>query len=169
MIGSLRLAAATVVIAAASSGCTGAETDLPESFSVVDASEVNEFIAAQKGRVVVLNLWATWCGPCREEFPALARLDREYRDRGVVVIGLTADEPDAVDSLVKPFIAEVDAEFTILVKDYGDPMKFLDELNPRLSGAIPETIIYDREGNEFAVIRGERTFDEFVDAVRGAL
>jgi len=130
---------------------------------------VNEAVAAQKGRVVVLNLWATWCGPCREEFPALARLDREYSDQGVVVIGLTADEPDAVESLVKPFVAEVGAEFTILVKDHGDPMAFLDGLNPKLSGAIPETIIYDREGNEFAIIRGERTFDEFVDAVSGAL
>lgn len=166
---SFRHVAAFVAIAAASTSCAEIDAELPESFSVVDAASVNEIIASQKGRVVVLNLWATWCGPCREEFPALARLDRELGDQGITVIGLTADEPDAVDSLVKPFVAEVGAEFTILVKDYGDPMAFLDGLNPKLSGAIPETIIYDREGAEFAIIRGERTFDEFVDAVSGAL
>lgn len=57
-------------------------------------------LATLRGKVVVLNFWASWCGPCRAEMPALDALYREYRERGVVVVGLSADDPhDRKDAL----------------------------------------------------------------------
>ena len=53
-------------------------------------------LAALRGRVVVVNLWATWCGPCREEMPALDAFARQYASRGVVVVGLSEDKPQAL-------------------------------------------------------------------------
>lgn len=51
-------------------------------------------LAAEKGKVVVLNLWATWCGPCREEMPLLDAFYKKNRNRGVVLLGLDEDDPD---------------------------------------------------------------------------
>ena len=57
-------------------------------------------IATLRGKLIVLNFWASWCGPCRSEMPSLDALARDYRDRGVVVVGLSADDPhDRKDAL----------------------------------------------------------------------
>ena len=56
----------------------------------VDAAGLRQKLAQQRGRVIVLNMWATWCPPCVHEFPDLVKLDRAYQKRGVVVIGLAA-------------------------------------------------------------------------------
>jgi thiol-disulfide isomerase/thioredoxin len=159
--------AAVVLIAGAS--CSGRSGGLPESFSIVSAEQLVDALASQRGRVVVLNLWATWCEPCREEFPALVRLDENYRDAGVTVIGLSVDEPDEIESEVRPFIEQVNARFTILVKDYGDPMHFIDALSPRLSGALPETIVYGRDGGIVTILSGKHPYEVFAHAVQQAL
>lgn len=159
---------ATVVLIAGTS-CSGGSGGLPESFSIVNAEQLTDVLASQRGRVVVLNLWATWCDPCREEFPALIQLDENYRDAGVTVIGLSVDEPDEIESEVRPFIEQVNAGFTILVKDYGDPMHFINALSPRLSGALPETIVYGRDGGIVTILRGMHPYGVFEYAVQQAL
>src|SRR5687768_14180878 len=60
----------------------------------VDGKALKRAIEEQKGKVVVVNYWATWCAPCVEEFPDLVKLQNSYRDKGLVVIGVSMDEPD---------------------------------------------------------------------------
>ena len=142
---------------------------LPGQFAVLRGRAIREAIDSQKGRVVVLNLWATWCGPCRNEFPALVEFEKRYRDRGLTVLAVSVDEPEEIDEKVKPFVAETGAEFRVLVKAPGDPMAFMDALSPRLSGALPETIIYDRAGNVVRVLTGEQSLGAFEDSIRDLL
>ena len=157
-----------VTLVALLTGCSS-EPALPATFSVLDGQQIGEAIKAQSGQVVVLNFWATWCVPCREEFPALVALDEQYRDKGVRVIAVSVDDIEEIDGKVRPFVESLGAGFLIWVKAVGDPMDFMDAINPELSGAIPETIIYDREGNVAHILTGEQTFEQFEAAVRPLL
>lgn len=140
-------------------------------YQTVTVADVQDLIVAhaKKGDVVLLNLWATWCEPCRAEFPALVRIDEEYRDRGLVIIGLSVDDPEDVDTQVKPFIEEVGANFQIIVKAPGDPDRFMRKLHSSLSGGLPETILYGRDGNPRLIVRGEQTYARFREYVERSL
>jgi thiol-disulfide isomerase/thioredoxin len=140
---------------------------LPRPYEVVSAGDIQDIILRQskRGRVVMINVWATWCEPCRNEFPLLVRLDEEFRDKGLTIIALSADDPDSIESLVKPYIEQVGAKFPIIVKGYGDPDKFLRGLHTALSGALPETIIYNKDGIARVILRGEQSYKEFREAL----
>ena len=65
------------------------------------------------GKVTVINLWATWCGPCRQEIPELVKLHKEFQSRGVVMIGLTTENPDASAEKVRKFIQDYQIDYRI--------------------------------------------------------
>ena len=95
-------------------------------------------LASQKGSVVLLNIWATWCGPCRFEIPELDKLHRSYSGRGFKVIGVSVDEGGAKD--VKPFVAEQKISYPIVL----DPEGKLATIEQTES--IPTSILIDRGG-----------------------
>lgn len=104
-------------------------------------------LGALRGRVVVLNFWASWCEPCREEMPLLDALQREYRDRGVVVLGLSADDRhDRKDALAASrsvtYVTAMLAEAAS--NGFGSPQM------------LPLTYIIDRRGAVAAVLRANR-------------
>ena len=65
------------------------------------------------GKVLLVNLWATWCGPCRMETPELVKLNKEFRDRGVEMIGLSTEDPDASAESVSDFVREYKVDYQI--------------------------------------------------------
>ena len=89
----------------------------------------------QRGRVVLVNYWATWCPPCRVEMPGLVNAANEYKNRGVEFIGITMDE-NLAD--VPPFVAKYEIPFPILLPE-GDP-------NSGLATALPTTLLFDKNG-----------------------
>jgi thiol-disulfide isomerase/thioredoxin len=116
--------------------------------SFYDGSGKSLRIADLKGKVVVLNLWATWCGPCVTEMPTLAKLAAEYQGKDVAVVALSVDNEKAKEK-AKLFIAQ-----HAPLAFYNDPnMKFPFALNPPAPG-MPTTIIYGRDGLERARISG---------------
>jgi thiol-disulfide isomerase/thioredoxin len=138
-------------------------------YALVSGTDARALVRSLRGQVVVLNLWATWCPPCVAEFPALVELQRKYRDRGLNVVALSADEPGDIDSKVRPFVEKSGATFGVIVKAPGDVGTFLRQVDAKLSGSLPETIVYDRDGNRAAVLLGEQSLEEFERAIRGLL
>lgn len=91
------------------------------------------------GKVVVLDFWATWCGPCRMEIPGFIELQKQYADKGLVVIGVSLDQDGA--SAVKPFIEKMGINYPIVLGDEAVVSAF-----GGIEG-IPTTFIIDRAGN----------------------
>jgi peroxiredoxin len=109
--------------------------------------DFNKFKDSAKGKVLVLNFWATWCGPCVAEFPELVALDAKYRDKGVKLVGITADDPGDVKPKVIPFIKKQKVKFDIVLQDTDDPQEMMDKINKDWPGILPATFVYDKQGN----------------------
>lgn len=105
-------------------------------------------LSALKGRIVVLNFWATYCIPCRKEMPDLAAIQNEYAALGVQVIGASTDEPESRAEVLK-FVKETKVNFPIwLGATTTDMIKF------GLGAALPGTVIIGRDGRIVKVISG---------------
>ena len=114
-----------------------------------------------KGKIVLLNFWATWCPPCRAEMPDLVKWQREYRTKGLQVVGVTYPPTDLTE--VRKFIRGLRVNYPVMLgaketKSLFDPAE-----------ALPLTVVIDREGNVRGVIEGIILPAEFEQKVKPLL
>lgn len=146
-------AAAWMVISADPSTATNGQTAAPQAgfiapdFSLESLDGETYTLSELRGQAVLVNLWATWCPPCRAEMPAIEKIYSEYKDEGLVVLAVNMtyqDEPSAVE----PFIAEYGLTFPVLLDRSG------------VSGAtyqlrsLPSSFFIDRKGVISEVVIG---------------
>ena len=126
----------------------------PPDYAFVGADGQPVKLADFKGKVVVMNLWATWCGPCVAEMPTLAKLQGEFAGRPVEVVAVSIDSPE--DTLkAKQFLAKYAP-----LKFYQDKaMKLPFELKPPAAGT-PTTVIYGKDGLEKGRVTGEADWSQ---------
>jgi thiol-disulfide isomerase/thioredoxin len=135
----------------------------------VDGPGLKRAIASQRGKVVLVNFWATWCQPCVEEFPDLVKLDRSYRGRGLVVLAVSVDEPET-QAKVPSFLASQKASFPAYVRRPGDSEAFINAVDKDWSGAVPVTYLYDRSGKAAGKpLVGKQSYATFAAAVESLL
>lgn len=110
------------------------------ALTLPDAEGVTQRLGQWQGKVVVVNFWATWCEPCREEMPEFVRVQRELGPKGLQFVGIAVDQPDKVAAFAK----ELGLNYPALVGGY-DAMELSRNLGNHLV-ALPFTIVIDRRG-----------------------
>jgi thiol-disulfide isomerase/thioredoxin len=110
------------------------------SIALPDAQGREQALQQWKGKVLVVNFWATWCAPCREEMPAFVRAQRDFGGRGLQFVGIAVDQADKVQQ----FAQELGLNYPALIGGYG-AMELSKSLGNRLM-ALPFTVIVDRNG-----------------------
>jgi thiol-disulfide isomerase/thioredoxin len=98
-------------------------------------------IGQWRGRVLVINYWATWCAPCREEIPMFVRMQERYGDRGLQFVGIAIDQP----AKVAEFAAEFSVNYPLLIAGL-ESLELLRQAGNR-AGVLPYTLVLDRKGN----------------------
>ena len=122
-----------------------------------------------KGQVLVLNFWATWCGPCVAEFPEFVALDAKYRDKGMKMVGISADDVSDLKTKVTAFLREQKAPFENYVQDTDDPQEMIDVVDKDWAGILPATFVFDKQGNLIYKRYGIINRDDLVAVVENAM
>lgn len=124
----------------ASAGDGRIEVGLPvPAYATVSLAGDSVSLSAQRGKVVLLNIWATWCHPCREEIPELRALHEKYRDRGFELIGVSVDT-DGTDDAIRTFMTEFQMSYPI----WRDPDERIS--TQFLVIGVPATFLIDKRG-----------------------
>ncbi len=131
----------------------------------VKAFDLKQLVAGDKGKVVVMNFWATWCAPCVEEFPDLLRLRSAYADRGLEIIFVSIDNPKKSLPQVNTFLKGKGVDFPTYIKEAGGDEAFINSIDSTWSGAIPATFIYDKRGSVVHKRIDAQTFEQLAGLV----
>ncbi|MDQ6708594.1 MAG: TlpA family protein disulfide reductase [Acidobacteriota bacterium] len=120
----------------------------------VDERKFDQVIHSQRGKILLIDFWATWCEPCREEMPKLAALQRGLGSKGLVLITISADEPNKARAAAA-FLQESGISLPAYIKHADDDQRFIDSVDPKWSGALPALFLYDRQGRKVESFIGE--------------
>lgn len=109
-----------------------------------DVATIKAAVARRGARAVLLNVWASWCEPCKEEMPDILRVHRKYERQGLRLILVSGDFQESREDAAR-FLGSLGVDFPTFLKT-GDDQKFIDGLEPRWTGTLPVTLLYDGNG-----------------------
>ena len=154
-----RLAAIAAALAIALPALAGSAAGPAPPFSLASRSGADVSLAQYKGQVVMLNFWASWCGPCRQEMPLLESIYTKYNRMGFVLLGVNV-EPDS--QAANEWLKQTPVSFPILYDKDSRVSKLYDV------AGMPSTVIIDRGGKLRVLHRGYKPGDEneYLDSIR---
>jgi thiol-disulfide isomerase/thioredoxin len=126
-----------------------------------DHRKILEMVSQNHGNVTLVNVWATWCDPCREEMPNLVKLRNNYRDRGLEVIIVSADDIDKADSLVPATLKKLGVDFQTYIDQDSTDDAFINGMDPQWSGALPTSFLYGKDGKLVETMLGGKSYEAF--------
>lgn len=120
---------------------------------------------AAKAKPLLVNFWATWCDPCRDEFPDLVKIDKDYRPKGLDFIAISLDDLPDMKTTVPKFLQEMRATMPTYLLNVSDPEPAILSVDKSWSGALPATFLYDADGKVVFKAFGRITTPELRAAI----
>ena len=116
------------------------------STKAINAEEMQALLKRDGARPLLVNFWATWCDPCREEFPDLVEIDKQYRPKDLDFIAISLDDFADLKTAVPKFLREMRAKMPVYLLNVSDPEPAIKSVDPAWDGALPATFLYNQKG-----------------------
>jgi len=113
---------------------------------VITAEELGPLLRPKDARPLLVNYWATWCDPCREEFPDLVKIDQDFRTKGLDTIAISLDDLAELKTEVPKFLRLMKVRMPVYLLHAADPEPSIKMVDPTWGGALPATFLYDARG-----------------------
>ena len=130
-----------------------------QTLSPVSEGNYAATVAAGKGKVVLVNFWATWCVPCRKEMPSLVKMAARLETKGFSLVTISGDDAEA-EAKAKTFLQSIGVKGSAYIRKAKDEDKFIGLVDPKWNGALPALFLYDRKGAKVKAWYGETSLDE---------
>ena len=155
------------VLLAAVSAFAAPQTPAPTDPKLIDAQGYQKLLEQYRGKPMLINFWATWCEPCRDEYPMLNDLAKQYAPKGLKVLGVNFDQ-DGDIILMRRFIARYKPVFPNF-RNPGGGAEFQQAVLREWNGALPATVLYDKTGRQVGHFVGAQTHNTYEAAIQALL
>jgi thiol-disulfide isomerase/thioredoxin len=118
----------------------------PAPVRAVNTAEMQDLLKRDGSRPLLVNYWATWCDPCRDEFPDLVKIDQDFRARGLDFIAITLDDLADIKTAVPKFLQQMNAQMPVYLLNVPDPEPAINLVDREWGGALPATFLYNNHG-----------------------
>ena len=169
----MRIRTAFVAIALMAAGAAVGAPQAPKATRPrdperIDAQGYQKLLEQYRGKPLLVTFWATWCEPCRHEYPMLNELAKQYAPQGLKVVGVNLDDDGDV-ILMRRFLARYKPVFPNYRKNAGAEEEFRNAVQPGWNGSLPVSFFYAKDGRKAGQVLGEGTRETYETAIRSLL
>jgi len=164
----IRTYPAVLMLFAAVSALAAPQSNAPHDPQLIDAQGYQKLVDQYHGKPVLITFWATWCEPCRDEYPMLNELAKQYAPQGLRVVGVNLDD-DGDLILMRRFITRYKPVFPNYRKKAGGEAPFVEAVLPGWHGEIPASFFYAKDGRQIGHLVGANNRETYEAAIRSLL
>jgi thiol-disulfide isomerase/thioredoxin len=157
-----------ILLAMAGAAGAAGQAPAPKDPELIDVQGYQKLLQQYKGKPLLINFWATWCEPCRDEYPLLNELAKQYAPQGLKVVGVSLDQ-DGDLILMRRFLARYKPVFPNYRKKKGEEDAFVKAVMPGWNGSLPASVFFARDGMQAGHLLGAGNRETFEAAIKTLL